>query len=342
MLVGVDPLENVEGEYPWLDGDPLRPNEKYFAHVDRIVALCSAYEGLVLVVGVYHTVRMKGAVNAANARPWARWVGRRYKDVPGIVWSMYPRAVPEDVGVCRELARGLREGDGGLHPITAHPDPSPASSSTILHGEPWLAFNSIQVFSHVELIHPMVTGDRGLRPAKPVVMAEGFYEDGEGYGIEVVPLWLRRQAYYSYLAGGFHTYGHDDYWRLRASWRRSLESPGARQMGILKKILLARKEWWRLVPDQGVLVSGGRTDGPVLNLAARHPEGRWAVIYAAGPSRLSVAMSRLGAACEGFWIDPRTGDPGERIACPNSGVREFTTPAGWEDALLVLEAHSGA
>jgi len=253
------------------------------------------------------------------------------------VWSMYPKALPEDVGVCRELARGLHEGDGGSHLITAHPDPSPASSSVILHDEAWLAFNCIQVFSHLDLIHPMVTSDYGRQPVKPVVMAEGAYEAGSEYGFDVTPLWVRRQAYYSYLVGGWHSYGHNHSWRVPPDWREALDSPGSRQMGVLKKVLKARSEWWRLVPDQSLLVAGGQTDGMIVNLAARHAEGRWAIVYAANPSRFSVAMDRFGGACEAFWVDPRTGDCSETISYANSGVRALATPDGWEDGLLVLE-----
>lgn len=340
MLVGVDPLENIEGQLPWLDGDPARPNDRYFAHVDRVIDVCLRYEGLVLVIGVYHTVRMKGQVNVENGRGWARWVANRYKAMPNIVWSMYPRAEQEDVPICRELARGLREGDGGAHIITAHPDPSPATSGTILHADDWLAFNSIQTFSHVDLIRPMVAEDYARQPTKPVVMAEGAYEGGTEYGFDVTPLWLRRQAYYSYLAGGHHTYGHRFFWILPPNWREALDPPGARQMGLVKDVLTARKEWWRLVPAQELLATGGRTDGRVLNLAARHPEGCWAIVYAAGPARLSVAMDRLGAGpeYEAFWIDPRTAERGERSRYTASGEQAFATPDGWEDALLVLEA----
>ena len=110
-------------------------------------------------------------------------------------------------------------------------------------------------------------------------------------------------------------------------------------MGILKKVFLARHQWWQLTPDQELLVSGGRTDGQIVNLAARHAEGRWAIVYAAGPSRFSVAMDRLGpgAECVASWVDPRTGAYSEPNRYANSGVQQFVTPDGWEDSLLVLD-----
>jgi hypothetical protein len=39
-----------------------------------------------------------------------------------------------------------------------------------------------------------------------------------------------------------------------------------------------------------------------------------------------------------FWIDPRTGERHEAGMFAYADVPEFTTPQGWEDALLLLEA----
>ena len=49
MLTGVDlredkldrsvPFTNIEGEEPWIDNDPLKPNEKYFEHIDKMIRL---------------------------------------------------------------------------------------------------------------------------------------------------------------------------------------------------------------------------------------------------------------------------------------------------------------
>lgn len=62
----------------------------------------------------------------------------------------------------------------------------------------------MQTWDRVDLIYPMVTKDNNFKPVKPVLMAEGAYEHGSEYGFAVTPLWVRRQAYYSYLAGGHH------------------------------------------------------------------------------------------------------------------------------------------
>jgi len=336
MGVGDGTQPNVDGQKPWINDDPLTPNEEYFKNVDAVLKIAGD-NNLAISMTLYHQ-RYREHITPANARAWAAWLARRYRDVPHIVWSMTPEAKEEFIPILRELAAGLHEGDGGRHPITFKPDPSPYSSSFI-HREGWLDFNSMQTWNDVKLIYPMVTNDYGLKPVKPVLMAEGAYEAGSEYGFEVTPLWIRRQAYYSYLAGAHHTYGHNDSWRVLPTWKEALDAPGAAQLGILKRVFMARREWWLLVPDQSVFASGGRTAGDVLCLAARHQDGKWVMIYLAEGASFSVNMGKVaGAGVTAFWIDPRTGDAVPAGTFANSGQRSFSTPDGWEDALLVLEA----
>ncbi len=237
---------------------------------------------------------------------------------------------------------GLHEGDGGAHLITFKPHPAPYSW-IFIHAEPWLDLDSMQTWASVELIWPFVKKDYNPKSTKPVLMAEGAHEHGSEYGFEVTPLWVRRQAYYSYLAGAHHTYAHNDSWRVLPMWKEALDAPGAVWMGILRKTFEARDEWWNVVPDQTVLAKGGVTDGRVLNLAARHKDGRWLMVYLADGATVSVDRGKLagGGAAAAFWVDPRTGATQTVGQVPAQGVGEFTTPEGWEDALLVLESRGG-
>jgi len=336
MGVGDGTQPNVHGEKPWINDDPLTPNEAYFKNVDSVIQIAGEND-LAFSVTLYHQ-RYRNHITVKNARAWAKWLATRYKRVPNIVWSMTPEAKQEFVPVLRELAAGLKEGDEGYHIITFKPDPAPYSSSFI-HEEPWLDFNSMQTWNSVHLIYPMVTKDYNLKPVKPVLMAEGAYEQGSEYGFDVTPLWIRRQAYYSYLAGAHHTYGHNDSWRVLPTWKKALDAPGAVQMGVLRKIFLAREEWWNLVPDQTILASGGNTSGRVLNLAARHKDGKWVIVYLGSKSSFSVNMNKIASAkVSAFWIDPKTSDSVPISTFPNSGVQSFSTPDEWEDALLVLGA----
>jgi hypothetical protein len=340
MGVGDGTAPNVHGQKPWINDDPLTPNEEYFRNVDAVLRL-AGQNRVAISMTLYHQ-RYRKAITLQKARPWAKWLAARYKDVPQIVWSMTPEAKQEFVPILRELAAGLREGDGGRHLITFKPDPAPYSSSFI-HEEKWLDFDSMQTWKDVKLIYPMVTKDYNLKPVKPVLMAEGAYEAGSEYGFEVTPLWVRRQAYYSYLAGAHHTYGHNDSWRILPTWKKALDAPGAVQMGILRKIFQERKEWWLLVPDQSILATGGQTGGDLLHLAARHQDGKWVMVYLADKASFSVQMDKLAAAdMSALWVNPKTGDATPIGRLTNKGVQAFSTPDGWEDAILILEAANGS
>jgi hypothetical protein len=346
MLLGVGDgtKANAVGERPWASTDPLVPNESYFRNVD-LVLRAARENDVAISLTLYHQ-RWRKLITAANARGWAKWLAGRYKDVPTIVWSMTPEAKEEFVPVLRELAVGLREGDGGAHLITFKPDPAPFSSSFI-HGEPWLDFDSMQVWNRLDLIRPFIAKDYGMKPAKPVLMAEGAYEAGTEYGFDVTPLWVRRQAYSSYLSGAHFTYGHNESWRMLPTWRKSLDAPGAVQMGVLKKVFLGLPEWWRLVPDPSVLASGGVTDGKVLRLAARHEEGAWVLVYLAEKATVKVDIGEVvehwidpasgeTVPARATWIDPRNGEKLPAGTFSEGSAKPFATPEGWEDALLLF------
>jgi len=344
---------NVDGEWPFTEFNPLTPNEAYFRHVDSVIQIARD-NNVAISMTLFHQ-KFSKYITVQNARGWAKWVAERYKNVPNIVWSTTPEARQKFVPILKELAAGLREGDGGRHLITSKPDPSPYSSSFV-HGEEWLDFNSIQTFSRVDLIYPMVTNDYNLEPTKPVLMAEGAYERGSEYGFDITPLWIRRQAYYSYMAGGHHTYGHSDSWRILPTWKEALDAPGATQLRILKKVFSDRKEWWDLVPDQTIFAAGGSNSGTILNLAARHKNGQWIMAYLGGTSNyqrimkylgnkasVSIYMNKItaGTKVNAAWIDPRTGRSVTAGRYANAGVQTFSIPDGWEDALLILEASDG-
>jgi hypothetical protein len=91
-LDGLD-TPNPYGERPLVDRDPTRPNERYFAHVDWIVAKANA---LGLYVGLLPTWGDKWnkkwgvgpeVFTPENAAVYGEWLGRRYRDA-GIVWIL--------------------------------------------------------------------------------------------------------------------------------------------------------------------------------------------------------------------------------------------------------------
>ena len=53
---------------------------------------------------------------------------------------------------------------------------------------------------------------------------------------------------------------------------------------------------------------------------------------------LAPFVALVGPEVAAFWIDPISGDAWPVGTFSNKGVQSFSTPDGWEDAILVLEA----
>jgi hypothetical protein len=317
-----------EGIQAWLSDDPLTPNEDYFKRMDAIVAVAAQCE-MILVIGVYHAADQEaGRINLGNAQTWARWLAQRYKNATNVVWSMYPHAVAPSEPVIRATVEGLREGDGGAHLITMHPDPSPQSSS-FLHAESWLSFNTLQTWNTDLTNYDMVRADYTKIPAKPAVDGEARYEEEDG----TTPLEVRRAGYWASLAGGFYSYGHGDNWMSPQTWRNWWDTPGASQMKVLGRVFRSI-EWWKLVPDQTILVTGIKGD-----VAARSAEGDWILAYLTSDAPVTCKLNRITASnsATGWWIDPLTGARTKIGGFTTSEDHTFSPPHGWQDAILLLE-----
>jgi len=343
-----EPRPNVFGEKPWLNNNPTTPNEAYFKHVDYLVEFANQ-QGLVLAMlptwGQF--VNQSRLLNVQNARAYGRWLGKRYKDAPNVIWVNGGDRVP--VGfeeVYRELARGLREGDGGAHLITYHPC-GWHSTSQFFHAEDWLDFNMIQTWTEWAKIYPAVSADIAMTPAKPVVLAEPAYENGPEYPQgPITPLIVRRQAWWAVMAGGFFTYGQNQMWRMAKGWDSTFDTPGAAHVCKMKEIVTARR-WWEMIPDQG-LFAGGVGSERTLNAAMRSVKGDCAIIYLSGQCRVFIHLDKiLTKNVKANWINPATGERKDAGSFatgnltgdvfPSAEIQYFSTPGFWEDAVLILE-----
>jgi hypothetical protein len=335
-------VANEHQELPFLNMNPATPNDAYFRKVDDIVHLARK-KGLILYImpcggsgGSF--VRQSRVITKDNARAYARWIGERYRGDPNIVWvngfDLKPWEFEE---IAYEVAAGLEEGDGGSHLITYHP--SGGASSSFFHHRAWLAFNAIQTWADYLRISPMVYGDYLRVPPKPVILVEGAYEAGPEYPTRpITPLLVRKQAWWAVLAGSAgYTYGHNDIWRKNPGWREALESPGARQMGILKSVFTSRK-WWRHVPDQSVFAAGAN-GGADANAASRSLDRDCIIVYLASPAAVSIDLTKITSArVRATWVNTETGEEAVIGNFSNSGFHTFTPPKERPDAVLLFES----
>jgi len=240
---------NAYGDLPFTDGDPNKPNEAYFKHVDFIIKQA---DDLGLFIGLLPTwgnywASGKSIFTVASARGYGRFLGRRYKDKP-IIWILGgDRSITTDDerAIIDALAAGLTEGDGGVHLKTYHPI-GPGFSSIKLHNAAWLDFNMFQS-SHAAHDHDnglFVEHDYALTPPKPTMDGEpryegipvGFYLRNTS-GIDRFDDYdVRQAAYWSVLAGACgHTYGNNNVWQFYRPGiaRQTSTADGARPDGAL-------------------------------------------------------------------------------------------------------------
>jgi hypothetical protein len=176
---------NAYGELPLMERDPARPNEKYFEHVDFIVAEAEKlglFIGMLPTWGDKVTTAHGGNVifNENNARIYGEFLGNRYKESP-IVWILggdRDIANESEKLVWRAMAEGIKKGDNGNHLMTYHPRGA-SSSHTDLHHEEWLDFNMYQS-GHAKRFTEVYRFAETLlkvEPRKPFVEGEPAYED---------------------------------------------------------------------------------------------------------------------------------------------------------------------
>jgi hypothetical protein len=358
-------VPNPYGDLPLIDGDPARPNEAYFRHVDFIV---SKAEELGMFVGMLptwgsHWALGKAAFNPTNARQYGRFLGARYKD-KAIIWVLGgDRSITSDAerAIIDAMAAGLTEGDGGAHLKTFHPI-GPGLSSIKLHDAPWLDFNMFQS-SHAARDHDnglYVEHDYALKPAKPTLDGEpryegipvGFYNQGAS-GIERFDDYDARQAaYWSLLAGACgHTYGNNNIWQMykpriggegdgarrnlfggpgsvigaNIPWYEALDHPGAFQMRHVRR-LFESLSFTKLAPDQSIILNGPITGGAKIR-AARASDGSFAVIYSPRGESFTLDKSVIKAERQNqYWYDPRYGASYMFKEQDSWGIQTFTPP----------------
>lgn len=351
---------NPYGHTPLIDNDPARPDEKYFQHVDFIVDQ-AAEKGL--FIGMLPTwgdkITKKWGVgpvifNEKNAEAYGRWLGKRYKNRPNIIWILGGDREPEGAeGVWRAMAKGILAEDDN-HLMTYHPQ-GWRSSSEWFHNDEWLDFNMIQS-GHSRLNTPnyeRIQRDYNKTPIKPCMDAEPCYED---HPVDWKPEkgWfndydVRKACYWGLFAGGHgHTYGCHDIWQMMAPGRQPISSarnnwydvmdlPGAWDMMHARRLLLSRPYYER-VPDQSLIAAGQGKE--THHVQACRGKG-YAFIYMASGRTIQIRMGKIsGEQVKCWWFNPRTGESSEIGFKKNQGVVEFDPPGkpGHDnDWVLVLD-----
>jgi hypothetical protein len=364
QLTGFLGMTNLAGDRPFTGTPPqqdlARPNEKFFAHVDRVVAEAQR-QGMLLAIapawsgccgegwaGIADdgTPKPLNQNGPAKCRALGRCLGARYGKFANVMWILGgdndPHKTREEI---RALGLGLKD-SAPQQLITYHAASSHSSTDVWPADERWLDVSMIYTYfrgfnkawnKNQPDVYEASHAEFDKSPARPFFLGESTYE-GE-HGAWGSALQARKQAYWCVLGGGFgHAYGSPN-WNFPAHWRELLDLPGAASLKHLRALFESRP-WWKLVPDtQNLVAVQGR--GPEATndcaVTAIASDGSFAIAYLPTRRALTIDLTKLsGDRIVASWFNPRQGDTA-RIGEFTEKKRQPFEPPAEGDWVLVLD-----
>jgi len=328
------------GQQPFVENDLTRPNEAYWAHVDRVFREAEKMGFLLLVAPAYLGADQDGYVDLLKkagpprCREYGLWLGKRYRALSNLVWVHGGDRNPWDVhDEVRALAQAIREVDE-RHLHTAHWANGTAAFD-YFGDEGWLDLNSSYTYGPVAW---RILADRQGPTARPTFLIESHYEnDFGGKTAEDV----RAYPYRAVLSGAAGSlFGNKPTWYCGRGWEEALDSPGARYMGHAIALFRSRP-WYELEPDakHQLVVEGHWESGADDGVQAALTRDRATAIAYLPAARREVRLdleALVGRRLRAHWFDPRTGAATFLEAFDRSGSRVFKAP-GEGDWVLVLD-----
>ena len=343
ILAELDGLRvpNKQGDHPFIDMDPDKPNKDYFALVDEVVRMAEERNMIMALLPTWGdkvTLAYGGAgpviFTPEKAYRYGMFLGKRYKEKTNIVWILGGDRPPQDdkndwKPVYEAMAKGIDDGAEKHTLKTFHPGGSIWESSPFLHQQSWMDFNMNQS-GHAAKDQPVwntIARDWSLQPAKPTIDGEPCYED---HPVNPWPTWdpsrgyfrdyeVRKQIYRSVFAGAFGvTYGHHAMWQFYNPgvekinypdryWYEALDRPGAYQAGYLRRLIESRP-YLNRIPDQGIIKEGQGEKGEYIT-AFRDGEGSYLMVYLPVGKTITVDPTSVQSrSVKCWWFNPRNAE----------------------------------
>jgi hypothetical protein len=328
------------GQQPFIEEDLTRPNEVYWAHVERVFREAERQGFLLFVTPAYLGAAQDGYVDLLKkAGPrrsgeYGRWLGRRFRALSNIVWVHGGDRNPWDVrDEVRALALGIREVDR-RHLHTGHWTNGTAAFDYFAD-EGWLDFNSSYTYGPVAW---RVLFDRHVHPPRPTFLIESHYENEWG-GKTAKD--IRAYPYRTLLAGGAGDfYGSKPTWYCGQGWEEALDLPGARYMSYAMALFRSRP-WFELEPDNKhqLVVRDHWESGDDTGVQAALTRDRTSALIYLPPDRREIGIDLEVFAARhvrAYLFDPSTGASTLIGVWRARGTQTFTAP-GENDWVLVLD-----
>jgi hypothetical protein len=371
ILMGIgQSTPDANGNIPFINNSPTQLNSAYWNRIGWLADRC-AERGLHLLIVYGHPGRTDRpdlpvrVSSNAQAYEYGRLVGSALRSKSNIIFSNgFDCDAYSGIGPTgwRAIAEGTADGVNGVNGFNNSADYSTTmmtfhgySIQEAFHFDSWLDFYGQEVWHNNSSVYPTLNRGYNLGgPIKPSLLLEGTYEDeaSGGTGAPTTPHYVRVDAYSAIFAGvSGYCYGHKDSWQQYTSVSY-LSRPASGQMGIMARFMKART-WWTLIPDQGVIASGGGTadivrsshpsqlakaSNSTLKMALKSPDGTQCYVYFPVNSVAGIRLDRIttSSTVVASWMDPRNGVIQSAGSYGRTQIPNFQPPTGWEDGLLIL------
>jgi len=340
---------NFYGDLPFLGAAFERPNEAYFDRVEAVIEAAASRGMLVLLCPAYLGAgggpegwyNEMVAAGPEKLKAYGRYVGRRFARFKNIIWMQGGDYDPPDKALVNAVAEGIAERmPDALQSVHANRD---TVTGLFWEKSKWLDIDTVYTYDNVA---DAVFARYRLGLRRPFFLVEGLYEGEHGVGEREV----RLIAYSALLSGaGGQIFGNNPMWHFGApglfaapgSWQEALHSRGAQSIEALAR-LFNSLEWWKLTPDQGVLLKTV-FQGESRGFAARDMDGAFAVFYVRDVDQISIDLDSLAGGPKRLrWYDPMDGSLREEVKLSEDhGVQDAAMPeqankAGFQEWVGIL------
>ncbi|SMC39610.1 glycoside hydrolase family 140 protein [Pedobacter africanus] len=383
MVLHTVPSVNIYGDSSLVGGDisrPLQTEGKNFTdstaydfwdHIDYVIDKAAEKGIYMALVPVWGTNVKNKKVSPEQAKSYAEFLAKRYKDKWNIIWLNGGDIRGSEVKQVWEVIGNTLRSNDPNHLITFHPR-GRTGSSEWFHNEKWMDFNMVQSghrrydqdTSSKEKWHygednwKYIEKDYQLKPVKPTIDGEPSYEGiPQGLHNPAEPRWtdadVRRYGYWSVFAGAFgYTYGDNSVMQMynpadkdaaygaTLSWQQALNDPGAGQMVHLKNLMLSKgpEGYLDRQPDQ-LLIADGNGEKYSRLMVTRGKD--YIFVYTYTGRNIPLKMGVIGSnQVKASWFNPRDGKTIPIGAVENKGTHHFDPPGEEKDGndwVLVID-----
>ncbi len=329
-------------------------NEKYFATIDAIVKSAERHGQYCAFTPLSERQWSQANINRNSSDKWrdyGRFLGRRYKDKPNILWMIGNDNINRPAQ--HAIVEGIKDaGDMHLMTVNWRPGVGEFGSAWVRkhdHKEPWIDLNAWYINRRI--------GEGGSpaywqkmeyeRPnAMPTFPCETEYQQPYAMATDLA---CRMQNYSVALGGGCGGQVYGAGW-LADEWDyETYRNHGGRAQAIHFKHLFTNRDWTSLVPDyHHTFITAGYgtlSTNTTHYVGAAINAGTLGIAYCPTSATLTADMAKFSSGpVKARWYDPVNGNFKDIAGSPvgNAGTREFSTPGansqGDHDWVLLLEA----